>query len=186
MSKRQGIKRWFNVGADKGDRTIEQQLVGLDRLMAAVPGKSVLDLGCAEGLIAIEMARRGAGAVSGIEIRADHVAVGRKLAEAHRNVLLLAADLNTFRPGSHYDIVIALALLHKLKHPSAACAAFCEAAREMMVIRTPPKPDPWVIVDERSGNKPHDIGAVLRGNGFKLAEQLTGTFGEVIGYWERT
>ena len=32
---------------------------------------------------------------------------------------------------------------------------------------------------------PHDIGAVLRSRGWKLSEQLAGTFGEVIGYWER-
>jgi hypothetical protein len=79
-----------------------------------------------------------------------------------------------------------LALLHKLRNPSAACAAFCVDAANLMVIRTPPKPDPWVIVDSRSGNKPHDIGRVMRDSGFKLAEQLAGTFGEVIGYWERT
>lgn len=185
MSNRTGIKRWFNVGADKGDRTIDQQLIGLDRLFATVPGKSVLDLGCAEGLISIELARRGALAVQGVEIRADHVAVGRKLV-GDLPVALTAADLNTWQPTISYDIVIALALLHKLKNPSAACAAFCEASSGLVVIRTPPKVDPWVIVDERSGNKPHDIGKVLRANGFALSEQLAGTFGEVIGYWERT
>lgn len=184
MSNRTGIKRWFNVGSDKGDRTIDQQLVGLDRLFAAVPGKTVLDLGCAEGLISIELAKRGAFQVHGVEIRADHVAVGRKLA-GNLAVKLDAADLNTWRPAHSYDIVIALALLHKLKDPSAACGAFCEASSGLVVIRTPPKVDPWVIVDERSGNKPHDIGKVLRVNGFKLSEQLAGTFGEVIGYWER-
>lgn len=184
MSNRTGIKRWFNVGADKGDRTIDQQLVGLDRLIAAVPGKTVLDLGCAEGLISIELAKRGALAVQGVEIRADHVAVGRKLA-GDLPVKLDAADLNTWRPTHSYDIVIALALLHKLKDPSAACGAFCEASSGLVVIRTPPKADPWVIIDDRSGRKPHDIGKVLRANGFKLSEQLAGTFGEVIGYWER-
>lgn len=185
MTDRSNIKGWFTVGSRQGDRTLDQQLVGLDRLFAAVPGQTVLDLGCAEGLISLECARRGALAVHGVEIRADHVAAGRKLVGG-LPVTLDAGDLNTWRPARPYDIVLVLALLHKLKNPSAACAAFCEAARELVVIRTPPKPDPWVIVDSRSGNRPHDIGRVMRDSGFKLAEQLAGTFGEVIGYWERT
>jgi 2-polyprenyl-3-methyl-5-hydroxy-6-metoxy-1,4-benzoquinol methylase len=185
MIDRSNIKGWFTVGSRQGDRTLGQQLVGLDRLFAAVPGKSVLDLGCAEGLISMECARHGALSVQGVEIRADHVAAGRKLGGS-LPVALDVGDLNTWRPQHGYDVVLALALLHKLKNPSAACAEFCEAARELVVIRTPPKFDPWVIVDGRSSNKPHDIGKVLRGNGFKLSEQLAGTFGEVIGYWERT
>ena len=185
MTDRSNIKGWFTVGSRQGDRTLDQQLVGLDRLFAAVPGQTVLDLGCAEGLISLECARRGALAVQGVEIRADHVAAGRKLI-GDLPVTLDAGDLNTWRPTKTYGIVLALALLHKLRNPSAACAAFCVDAANLMVIRTPPKPDPWVIVDSRSGNRPHDIGRVMRGSGFTLAEQLTGTFGEVIGYWERT
>lgn len=174
MTDRSNIKGWFTVGSRQGDRTLDQQLVGLDRLFAAVPGQTVLDLGCAEGLISLECARR-----------ADHVAAGRKLV-GDLPVTLDAGDLNTWRPAKTYGIVLALALLHKLRHPTAMCASFANATDDLMVIRTPPKPDPWVIVDSRSGNRPHDIGRVMRDSGFKLAEQLAGTFGEVIGYWERT
>ena len=55
----------------------------------------------------------------------------------------------------------------------------------MIVIRTPPGKDPWTLPPERGRTVPHNIGAVLRGRGWKLSEQLAGTFGEVIGYWER-
>lgn len=178
------IKRWFHVGNDPGDRSLDQQLVGLARLFDVCKGRSVLDLGCAEGLISVELAKHGATAVHGVEIRPEHVKLGRKVA-GDLPVTLECADLNTWRPARDYDIVLALALLHKLKDPSAGCAAFCEAAKDLMVIRTPPKVDPWVIVDQRSGYRPHDIGKVLRSNGFTLKHQVDGTFGEVIGYWGR-
>lgn len=177
-------RRWFHVGNDAGDRSLDQQLVGLARLFDVCKGRSVLDLGCAEGLISMELVKAGATAAHGIEVVPEHVTLGRKLV-GDLPVTLECADLNTWRPKASYDIVIALALLHKLKDPSAGCAAFCEAAKDLMVIRTPPKVDPWVIVDQRSGRKPHDIGKVLAGNGFKLKLQVEGTFGEVIGYWGR-
>ena len=41
---------WFG-----GDRTFEQQMTGLDWLAEACRGKSVLDFGCAEGLISIHL-----------------------------------------------------------------------------------------------------------------------------------
>lgn len=56
-----------------------------------------------------------------------------------------------------------------------------------IVPRAVPAPgkDPWTLPPERGRKAPHNIGAVLRGRGWKLAEQIAGTFGEIIGYWER-
>ena len=51
-------KGWFVTDGRAGDRTLAQQLVGLDKIN--VQGATVLDVGCAEGLISIEMAKRGA------------------------------------------------------------------------------------------------------------------------------
>ena len=46
---------WFTTAKRPGDRTLEQQLVGLDKVLAEVAGKTVLDAGCAEGLISMEI-----------------------------------------------------------------------------------------------------------------------------------
>jgi len=181
------IKPWFAVGGKPGDRTLEQQMVGLDRLMAAVPGKTVLDCGCAQGLISIEMARAGAEYVHGVEILQPFVDTAWREAGDLENVGFEQGDMNHWRPGANafFDVVVALAILQKLRDPSAVAHMLANTARELIVIRTPPGRDPWVLPPERGRAVPHDIGRVLRHRGWRLSEQLAGTFGEVIGYWEK-
>ncbi len=176
-------KGWFITDGRAGDRTLKQQLVGLDELFRACLGKTVLDVGCAEGLISIELAKRGAVAVHGVEIVAEHVHVGNKL-RGDLPVTLEVGDANTWAPKRDYDIVIMLALLQKVRDPSRVCARMAAAAREGVVLRLPPKHAP-TIIDERSGNKPHDIDKVMSLCGFKLKMSLPGTFDEWVGYYER-
>jgi hypothetical protein len=43
-----------------------------------------------------------------------------------------------------FDVVLLLAVLHKLRDPSAACARFARQARDLCVVRLPPaKPRRW-------------------------------------------
>ena len=181
------IKPWFAVGNQPGDRTLAQQMVGLDRLVAAVPGKTVLDCGCAQGLISIEMARAGAKYVHGVEILQPFVDTAWRQAEGLENIGFERDDMNHWSPAGspQFDIVVALAILQKLRDPTAVAYRLAGMARELIVIRTPPARDPWVLPPERGRLVPHDIGAVLRGCGWRLSEQIAGTFGEVIGYWEK-
>lgn len=177
-------KGWFVTKGREGDRTLEQQLVGLDDLFEAAKGKTVLDVGCAEGLISIELAQRGALAVHGVEIVEEHVKVGNKL-RGGLPVTLEVGDANVWQPKRQYDIVIALALLQKVRDPSTVCARLAAAARELVVLRLPPKHAP-TIIDERSGNVPHHIDKVMEAHGFRCAQTLAGTFDEHISYWQRT
>lgn len=126
MAQAQPVKGtpWFKVGAKPGDRTLDQQLMGLDPLFAEIEGKSVLDVGCAEGLIAIECARRGASAVTGFEIRSAAVETARKLVKTLAGVgqvYFETGDANHYPPNARYDVVLMLAVLHKLRDPSAMC-----------------------------------------------------------------
>jgi hypothetical protein len=174
---------WFSTPDRPGDRTLADQLKGLDWLVANCRGRTVLYIGCAEGLIAIALATCGAAAVKGVEIVPAHVDVANVL-RGDLPVTFEVADANVWQPQHDYDIVIALALLHKLRDPSAACARFARAARDVMVLRLPPKHAP-VIVDPRSGNEPHDIGRVMRMEGFRLDRASLGHFGEWVGYFVR-
>lgn len=178
------LKGWFKTDGREGDRTFDQQLMGLDKLFAACPGKTVLDVGCAEGLISIELARRGALAVHGVEIRADHVKVGRGLV-GDLPVSLESADANVWQPRRKYDIVTTLALLHKLRNPSATAERLAAACGDLFVLRMPPATG-MTIVDSRSGNRPHDIDRVLKDVGF-APEFITndGPFGELVAHYRR-
>jgi SAM-dependent methyltransferase len=178
------LKGWFITRGRKGDRTLKQQLRGLGPLTAAVKGKTVLDVGCAEGLISTYLADHGALAVHGIEVRPDHVDLGRKLI-GERPVTLETADANEYKPRRQYDIVIMLALLHKLKDPAAACMRFAAAARELVVLRLPPKHAP-LIIDDRSYSQPFNMVECMKHAGFECTSQgYTGPFDEWMGYYRR-
>lgn len=171
---------WFG-----GDRTFEQQMTGLDWLAEACRGKSILDFGCAEGLISIHLLKHGAGRVRGVELLPERVKKARAL-----SVTLMASfetdDANTWDPmGGLYDVTLALAILHKLRDPSTVARRLARATREMIVLRLPPATGS-TIVDRRSGNVPHDIDAVLREEGF-VQERAgnTGPFGEFIASYRR-
>jgi SAM-dependent methyltransferase len=182
MSQRP-LKGWFHTNGRPGDRTLIQQLTGLDDLIERVPGKTVLDVGCAEGLISFQLFDEGAVAVHGLEVVHEHVTVGRKLV-GDRAVTLEVADANHYKPVRQYDIVIMLAVLQKLRDPSKSCRTFIAAAREMVVLRLPPATAPTVI-DARSGRYPHHIGDVMQEEGFTLKKAHPGHLGEWVGYYER-
>ncbi len=181
----QQMKGWFHLPGRPGDRSFEEQLKGLDWLIANCKGKTVLDVGCAEGLIAIELAKRGAVAVHGVELIEDRVRLANKL-RGGLPVTFEVGDMNTWRPRRQYDIVIGLAILHKLKDPGAVAVALANAARETVVFRLPPENAP-MIRDRRSNFEPHNISALMDACGFVLTEATyDGHLGEYVGRWSRS
>jgi SAM-dependent methyltransferase len=183
MAQQRPIKGWFDTLGRPGDRTLKQQLLGLEQLIERVPNKSVLDVGCAEGLISMHLFDEGASAVHGLEVVSEHVIVANKL-RGDRACTFEVADANDYVPKRDYDIVLLLAVLHKLRNPSQVAKRFAERAREMVVVRLPPASAPTVI-DARSGGVPHHIGDVIRDCGFMLKGTAKGAFDEWVGYWER-
>jgi 2-polyprenyl-3-methyl-5-hydroxy-6-metoxy-1,4-benzoquinol methylase len=176
-------KGWFKIpGQQTGDRTLEEQLIGLDDLILNLSLRTVFEIGCAEGLISMKLCDEGALAVHGIEIVPGHVEVANRLRD-DRPCTFEVADANTYVPRRSYDIVLMLAVLHKLKDPTAACKRFARAARDLVVIRLPPGSP--VISDKRSGLREHDMDAAMRASGFTLTEIALGHLGEWTGYYER-
>lgn len=173
---------WFHTKNRLGDRSIAQQMEGLDWLLQNVAGKSVLDVGCAEGLISIALAQSGAGACHGIEIVQGHVDVGNKLRKG-LPCLFEQGDANDYKPKRTYDIVILLAVLHKLRNPTESLFRLVEAARETVVIRLPPYGS--TIVDERSGFEPHDIDMAMVKAAFTRVHDARGPINEWVGVYRR-
>lgn len=176
---------WFSFPGAPGDRTFEQQMTGLRPWLADLcRGKSILDFGCAEGLIGIEMLRHGAVHVHGIELVPERVKHARQLARGFAS-LYEVGDANDWRPSKEYDVTLALAILHKLRDPSAVAKRLAMHTREHLVVRLPPAGA--VIVDVRSNRVPHDITATVREHGFALERATNdGPLGEWIGVYRRT
>lgn len=170
---------WFG-----GDRTFEQQMTGLDWLADACRGKSILDFGCAEGLISIHLLKHGAKSAGGVELLQERVDRARKFAKDF-SFYAVQGDANMWTPLGPYDVTLALAILHKLKDPSTVARRLARATRELIVLRLPPATGS-TIIDRRSGNVPHDIDAVLKSEGF-VQERAgnTGPYSEWIGAYRR-
>jgi len=175
-------KGWFLIpGVQDGDRTLEQQIKGLEDL--DVRGHKVLELGCAEGLMSRWLIGRGADEVHGVDVVVDHVREARRQC-ADMPIKLAIRDLNVSAPFGPYDTIIALAVLHKLRRPAEVAAQIAHCATRQIIIRLPPQTAP-VVIDERSGNHPHDVEAPLLQRGWKRVRVTKGSFEEFTAFYAR-
>lgn len=136
---------WFKIGDAPGLRFLKEQISGMDALMPFLPRASVLDLGCAEGLIGkYYVDTLGVDVLHGVEIMKDRVEVARKQCAGYMNVNFWAADLS--KPAEvdkldgilpQYDVVLALAILHKLPDPVGVLKWAAAKARKALVVRMP-------------------------------------------------
>lgn len=189
------LKSWFKLpGQAEGqyERTLQDQLIGLrpiiDEIRAAkTRGRpmTVLDVGCGEGLIAIEMARHGAAHVHGLEALRERVRIANRL-RASMPCTFEVGRVDYYRPRRPYDVLLALSILHKMPNPSTTLQGLAHMCDRHVVIRLPAPTDGrpgYVVVDRRSGNRPHDLNEVLMRRGWSLVEETAGPRGEWCGYW---
>ena len=184
MRRHDGRRRgWFKLpGRQDGDRAVEDQLKGLRQALfevrqAAIAGYplSVLDLGCAEGAIALEFAKAGAKRVVGVDVVPGHVAVARDLCAGYP-CEFHCADLNgatALLDAVTYDVVLMLAIIHKLRRPSESLSWYSDFARDLLVFRMPAfwegSPDmPTSFRSERYGQELVDVAKVLAARRFHL------------------
>lgn len=174
---------WFVTPHREGDRTVDQQMLGLEHLALEITNKTILDVGCAEGLIGIELVRAGAKSSFGFDYFDGHLEIAQELS-GDLPCTFAREDANEFTPEATFDVVLMLAVLHKLRNPSEACQRFARLADDLCVIRLSPSGS-QVITDGRSNNVPFDIGAVMMDEGFKVERQERGPFGEMTFYYRR-
>jgi tRNA (mo5U34)-methyltransferase len=89
---------------------------------ADLTGRSVLDIGCNGGFYSIEMKRRGAARVLGIDSDEDYLAQARFAAEVTGHDIefrnLSVYDVGAL--GERFDIVVFMGVLYHLRHPLLA------------------------------------------------------------------
>jgi tRNA (mo5U34)-methyltransferase len=122
------------------------------RFAHAVPqdltGRTVLDIGCNGGFYAIEMKRRGAARVLGIDSDPDYLAQARFAAQATGQDIEFRAmsvyDLGTI--GERFDIVLFMGVLYHLRHPLLALDLIHEhVAGDMLVFQSMQRGTPDVF-----------------------------------------
>ena len=93
-----------------------------DSIPADLTGKTVLDIGCNAGFYSIEMKRRGAARVLGVDYDETYLAQARfaaEIADADIELRKLSAyDVGAL--GERFDIVLFMGVLYHLRHPLLA------------------------------------------------------------------
>jgi tRNA (mo5U34)-methyltransferase len=123
---------WFHNLDLGGVKTAPEHMLGdypsckwrqfADALPADLRGRTVLDIGCNAGFYAIEMKRRGADRVVGIDSDPAYLAQARFAAEVS-GVDIELRQLSVYevdRLGERFDLVLFMGVLYHLRHPLLA------------------------------------------------------------------
>lgn len=182
-------KGWFTIpGVRAGDRTLKEQMLGLDLALKETAGKTVLDLGCAEGLIAREFARAGAKSVLGVELLEEHLKIARAQCKSFPQMQFIQAHLGDYIKAREsfpqYDIVLALGIIHKLEDPAVPLRFAAQSARSLLVFRAPAKKYDGLIKSKHTDIK-CDVPKIMKSEGFIETALIAGVRGEAAQYWRR-
>jgi tRNA (mo5U34)-methyltransferase len=140
---------WFHNLDLQGVRTAPEHFLGdypamkWYRFAHAIPqdltGLSVLDIGCNAGFYSIEMKRRGAERVLGIDSDEEYLEQARFAADVSGVRIefrkLSVYDLGAL--GERFDLVLFMGVLYHLRHPLLALDLIHEhAARDLLVFQS--------------------------------------------------
>jgi SAM-dependent methyltransferase len=106
---------------------------------AALKGKTVLDIGCNAGFYAMEMKRRGADRVLGLDSRRGISRAGalRRRGQRARHRVPQDVGLRRRRSARKFDLVIFMGVLYHLRHPLLALDLIHEhVARDLLLFQS--------------------------------------------------
>lgn len=187
------MKGWFKVPGIRpdGDRSIQEQMLGLERARAECKGKRVLDIGCAEACISAEFARAGAAEVVGIELLETHLQVARKIC-AGLPVRFICAHLDSHMAANpepeRFDIVLALGIIHKLRDPAVPLAWAARSTADLMCFRAPARKEKVgedYLIKSKFSDATVNVPALMRAEGFVDEGVFNGVRGEAVQYFRR-
>src|ERR1700710_665578 len=114
----------------------------------SLKGKTVLDIGCNAGFYAMEMKRRGADRVLGLDSREEYLAQARFPAEVTEPYVefrnLSVYDVG--RLGETFDLVVFMGVLYHLRHPLLALDLIHEhVAGDLLLFQSMQRGSPAMI-----------------------------------------
>ena len=128
----QALGPWFHNMDLHGVQTAPEHFLGdypavkwrrfQDSLPADLSGKTVLDIGCNAGFYAMEMKRRGAARVLGLDYDEDYLAQARFAAEV-QGLDIEFRQMSVYdvgQLGERFDVVFFIGVLYHLRHPLLA------------------------------------------------------------------
>ena len=142
------MPNWFNTDITKGLRNLDDRTVGLDTLKRKIKTLqnkvqiNVLDVGCAEGLIADWLLDKS-GQVFGVEGDPDKVRAAQQLFPdknhtfIHGDASQLKKVLENSGAKPTYEVVLLLAILQKLPNPLEVLHDALSKASMFVAIRVP-------------------------------------------------
>jgi tRNA (mo5U34)-methyltransferase len=140
---------WFHNMQLNGVWTAPEHFLGdyprvkWDRFRADIPedltGKTVLDIGCNAGFYSMEMKRRGAARVVGVDFDEDYLAQARFAAEIEGLDIefrqMSVYDIGQI--GERFDVVFFIGVLYHLRHPLLALDLIREhVTRDLLVFQS--------------------------------------------------
>jgi tRNA (mo5U34)-methyltransferase len=168
------LEPWFHC-IDLGDglqtktksaigEPVEHPAPTWERVKASVPkdlsGQSILDVGCNAGFYSIEMKRRGAARVLGIDSQRELI----RQANFVRKVLGLDIEYRRMsvydldpRELGQFDVTLALGLIYHCKHLVLALEKLFLVTRNLLILETaiyPPEKVPDSFVYAEGGSEP--------------------------------
>jgi tRNA (mo5U34)-methyltransferase len=142
------LGKWFHNLDLRGVQTAPNHFLGnypqnkFQRFAQAIPsdlrGKSVLDIGCNGGFYSIEMKRRGAERVVGIDFDETYLAQARFAAEVSELEIEFyqMSVYDVAKLGEKFDVVLFLGVLYHLRHPLLALDLIHEhVARDLLIFQ---------------------------------------------------
>ena len=142
---------WFhNIDLGHGILTAPDHFLGdyprfkfarfADALPTDLTGRTVLDIGCNAGFYSVEMARRGAARVVGIDSDDRYLAQARLAAATLGFAQIEFRNLSVYEVatlGERFDLVIFMGVLYHLRHPLLALDLIREhVARDTLLFQT--------------------------------------------------
>jgi tRNA (mo5U34)-methyltransferase len=134
----QELGPWFHNLDLKGVSTAPAHFLGdypavkwrkfCDSIPSDLTGKAVLDIGCNAGFYSLEMKRRGAERVVGIDTDEEYLVQGRFASEV-RGLPIEFRKMSVYEIaalGERFDVVLFMGVLYHLRHPLLALDLIAE------------------------------------------------------------